>query len=428
MSCKKLLILLVFSFIAVFSATILTNNNSKTFKNDCNNLCLAEKESDVALTFKNEKEIIINLEGKTIFSQKFSLNQNAIAFADQNNISLPSAFLELLNFDMSPEKAFSYILPQSTYQIHKTLEKYETEKQDCKITFTHNPKEPFLYSKFSDGVTVNRDKLYYLLAKNLNKRHIKANVNLEIEKCFDLDMAKSKTMLRGSFSTKYGWSNPSRKNNVEVASRKISGTVLKPGQKFSFNKKVGRRTISNGFREAPIIMDGKFILGTGGGVCQVSTTLYNTALLSGLHILVANQHSLPISYVPPSFDAMVTERSDLVFLNTSNSDIYIQSSVNGSILTFKMFGTKGKYFKTRSITTEIIPYKTKIVEDSKMKIGETKIVKKGKSGLKSEGFLDEYDENGKLIKSTKIRKNLYKPQEQVKHIGVKEFDDIEKAK
>ncbi|MDE6302573.1 MAG: VanW family protein, partial [Clostridia bacterium] len=142
--------------------------------------------------------------------------------------------------------------------------------------------------------------------------------------------AKSYTpKLIAHFSTYYGESSPSRKHNIELASRKVDGTVLYPEDEFSFNETVGMRTKANGFEAALIIQDGTFVEGVGGGVCQVSSTIYNCALLAGLDISHVRPHSLPVSYVAPSFDAMVSSATDFRFVNTMSGAVTLKVKTDG---------------------------------------------------------------------------------------------------
>src|SRR5699024_1062257 len=101
----------------------------------------------------------------------------------------------------------------------------------------------------------------------------------------------------------------------------------------------GPRTKENGYENANIIIDGNYVSGTGGGVCQASTTLYNALLLANMEILSVHHHSLPASYVPLSFDAMVIEGyADLIFKNTSNSPIFIKTICDENNVTVEIYG------------------------------------------------------------------------------------------
>lgn len=214
------------------------------------------------------------------------------------------------------------------------------------------------------------------------------------------------------FSTYYGDSKPNRKDNVALACRKIDGTVLYPEDEFSFNDIVGARTVENGFKSAYIIKDGEFVEGIGGGVCQVSSTLYNCALLANLTITCVRAHSLPVSYVAPSFDAMVSTTSDLRFVNTLSSPVTIKMFADGKYLKAEMYGIESCTIRRRSQTIEILPFEVEYRDDATLKLGEEVIDTYGKAGLRSQGFL-EYYKNGKLLKTVLIRKDTYFPQKRI---------------
>ena len=213
-------------------------------------------------------------------------------------------------------------------------------------------------------------------------------------------------------STYYGDSKPNRKDNVALACRKIDGTVLYPEDEFSFNDIVGARTVENGFKSAYIIKDGEFVEGIGGGVCQVSSTLYNCALLANLTITCVRAHSLPVSYVAPSFDAMVSTASDLRFVNTLSSPVTIKMLADGKYLKAEMYGIESCTIRRRSQTIETLPFEIEYRDDATLKLGEEVIDTYGKAGLRSQGFL-EYYQNGKLIKTVLIRKDTYFPQKRI---------------
>lgn len=214
------------------------------------------------------------------------------------------------------------------------------------------------------------------------------------------------------FSTYYGDSKPNRKDNVALACRKIDGTVLYPEDEFSFNDIVGARTVENGFKSAYIIKDGEFVEGIGGGVCQVSSTVYNCALLANLTITCVRAHSLPVSYVAPSFDAMVSTASDLRFVNTLSSPVTIKMVADGKYLKAEMYGIESCAIRRRSQTIETLPFEIEYRNDATLKLGEEVIDTYGKAGLRSQGFL-EYYQNGKLLKTVLIRKDTYFPQKRI---------------
>lgn len=147
--------------------------------------------------------------------------------------------------------------------------------------------------------------------------------------------------LLGDFSTKYAASNTNRTTNLKLAAKKINGTVLLPGETFSYNKVVGARTIAAGYKEAAIYQNGEVVDGLGGGICQISTTLFNAALFANLDIVELHNHQFVPSYVGAGRDATVVYGSkDFKFKNNRNYAIKIQCSVSGGVASFKIFGIK----------------------------------------------------------------------------------------
>ena len=147
--------------------------------------------------------------------------------------------------------------------------------------------------------------------------------------------------LLSEFSTKYAASNKNRTTNLILASKKINGTVLMPGETFSYNKVVGARTIAAGYKEAPIYVSGRVEDGIGGGICQITTTLYNAVLYANLDIVERSNHQFVPSYAGPSRDATVVYGAiDFKFKNNRDSPIKITCSVSGGIANFKIWGLK----------------------------------------------------------------------------------------
>lgn len=147
--------------------------------------------------------------------------------------------------------------------------------------------------------------------------------------------------LLSEFSTKYAASNKNRTTNLILASKKINGTVLMPGETFSYNKVVGARTIAAGYKEAPIYVSGRVEDGIGGGICQITTTLYNAVLYANLDIVERSNHQFVPSYAGPSRDATVVYGAiDFKFKNNRDYPIKITCSVSGGIANFKIWGLK----------------------------------------------------------------------------------------
>lgn len=227
----------------------------------------------------------------------------------------------------------------------------------------------------------------------------------------------------GYFSTWFNQNERGRCENIALASSFIDGITVQPYGEFSFNQTVGRRTAKAGFRNAKIIQNGEYVAGIGGGVCQVSTTLYNVALLSGLTVTEFHAHSLAVSYVAPSRDAMVSSNSDFRFYNPYPYPVRIRIKAKNGDLTATVYGlnasseNRAEYKISSRVLAEIPP------PEPEERTGEKEeILRKAKNGIKSECYLERY-EKGALVSRKLLRKDLYSP---IREIIVKKVDDTTK--
>lgn len=147
--------------------------------------------------------------------------------------------------------------------------------------------------------------------------------------------------LLSTYSTKYSTRDRDRTTNLQLAANKINGTVLMPGEIFSYNQVVGERTIAAGYKEAPIYVSGEVVDGLGGGICQITSTLYNAVLYANLGIVSRSNHQFVPSYVTASRDATVVYGAiDFKFKNTRDYPIKITCSVSNGIATFNIYGLR----------------------------------------------------------------------------------------
>ena len=194
--------------------------------------------------------------------------------------------------------------------------------------------------------------------------------------------------LLSEFSTKYSTSNKNRTTNLILASKKINGTVLMPGETFSYNKVVGERTIQAGYKEAPIYVSGRVEDGIGGGICQITTTLYNAVLYANLDVVERSNHQFVPSYASASRDATVVYGAiDFKFKNNRDYPIKITCSVSGGIANFKIWGLKSDTDYQVQITSRITSKTTTAIYSEAYKI------------LKK---------NGAVISTTLLSKDTYK--------------------
>jgi len=211
-----------------------------------------------------------------------------------------------------------------------------------------------------------------------------------------------------SFSTKFSTSNVPRSHNIKLASSIISGTVLSPGEIFSFNNTVGERTKERGYKEAGVYLNGEVAEGLGGGICQVSTTLYNAVLLADLEIVERSNHSLTVPYVPLSRDASVSwNHPDLKFKNNTNHSIYIGTETKGNTITFDLFGTKNN--KEVELISTVLSKKSPPIlykEDASLQPDTEIVVENGHVGYVSTLIKNIYID-GELISSEVVSKDKY---------------------
>jgi len=189
--------------------------------------------------------------------------------------------------------------------------------------------------------------------------------------------------LLAAYSTRFDPGYTERAYNIRVAAAALDGLLVPPGQEFSFNRVVGPRSSEAGYKNAKVIVNNRLVDGPGGGVCQVSSTLYNAVLLANLQILERANHSLPVSYVPMGRDATVSYGYiDFRFRNDTESYIYLRSLVEGGQITFKIYGNTD-YKTPVEITTEVTAVQQPQVirrSDPTLKKGEQAVRQKGLRG------------------------------------------------
>jgi len=223
------------------------------------------------------------------------------------------------------------------------------------------------------------------------------------------------------FSTRFPSRQISRNTNLKAASGKINGIVLAPGEKFSFNGAVGRRTLKNGFKIAGVYKNGKHDTGIGGGICQVSSTLYNAALFANLKIVRRQNHSMPVAYLPVGRDATVDYGAiDLVFENSYDTPIAVSTSFNPGRLTFRILGKKDP---SLSIKIESEGHKSwnpgvKTVVDKTLPAGKTKVVEKGSLGHSVKTYRLVY-KDGRLVRREYLGQSYYKGGVRITATGAK---------
>lgn len=240
----------------------------------------------------------------------------------------------------------------------------------------------------------------------------------------DLEKNLFKDVL-GEYTTSVSGSSV-RKNNVRLAGEKCN-VILLPGEEFSYNKTVGKRTKENGFGEAGAYLNGETVQEVGGGVCQTSSTLYNAVVLSNLEVTERTNHTYISSYVPIGRDATVSWGGpDFKFKNNRDYPIKIEASYANSKLTCKIIGTNvdGSYVKFTSERTGDVAYNTKYENDATIPEGQQVTKQAGSNGGRAVSYRLVYDKDGKLLSKKKEAKSYYKGHEAIIAVGTMKVEQV----
>lgn len=298
--------------------------------------------------------------------------------------------------------------------------------QEAKNATIKRANGAFTITEHAEGRVIDADKLIKDIKSALVELLPDQTINADIvvsQPRVTADALKKIDSQLSSYTTKYSTSAAGRKYNVGFAASKINGAVVMPGETFSYNKQVGPVTAAAGFRNAGVYVGNKVEDGIGGGLCQVSSTLYQAALHSNLGIEQRRNHSMAVSYLKPGMDAVVYSPSlDLKFTNTYENPVYISAYGDGSTLTVAVYGHKadmgGYEYKIFSETTSVIQPKTIRKEDPTMFEGEEKVDFKPVIGYTSKTYKQTL-KDGKVVKTEQISNDSYKKVDQVILYGTK---------
>lgn len=340
---------------------------------------------------------------------------------------------EIKNQGLDFQVSYKSVLANFEDKINEIIAEVEQPQVPASLIFNTELEFPFEVEKGSASVTVLRDELYSQIDEALKIGKV-ANVEIpiiEIPPEFSEEEMLNSVVKRSEFSTSYATSKADRKNNVKKAIESFNGLIVESGQTVSFNETTGPRTEENGYKSAHIIYNGVYVDGVGGGVCQASTTLYNALLLAGIDIDKVSHHTLPASYVPLSFDAMVSgDYADLVFTNNLENPIYIKTSADDNEVRVEIYGqdTDGVTIERRAELVKVLGHNgDKIIPDTKGEYsnkilykGEFYRVKWPKQGYESKGYL-RYYKDGEFVEEKEIRHDYYMPQDGIVMEGVEDL-------
>jgi len=317
----------------------------------------ADIGKNLAFLEEYDLEIPFRQEGTTLNTIEIEIAKERASKIIGKNIVLKH---NDLSFNLNDQILISFINPKSEYFDEKILAKIseislqiDREPQNSVFTFEESRVKEFKPSL--DGYEVKKDILKNMVIGNLRtlEQSEEKSINLDIPVKISEPKIQNKDVnnlgietLLGRGTSKFMGSIANRIYNIKHASEKFKGVIIPPGENFSFNQTLGEVSQETGFKQAYIIKEGKTILGDGGGVCQVSTTLFRAELNAGLPILERQAHAYRVGYYeqesPPGFDATVySPHPDLVIKNNTPNYILIQSIFNEKArsLTFEIYGT-----------------------------------------------------------------------------------------
>lgn len=225
-----------------------------------------------------------------------------------------------------------------------------------------------------------------------------------------------------SYTTKVGGTS-NRISNVRLAAQKCNGIILLNGDTFSYNDTLGERTAANGFKTAAAYLNGQTVQEYGGGICQISSTLYAATLYANLSIVERRNHTYASDYIGLGLDATVSWGGpDFQFSNNKKYPIKIEASYYGGYATVTIWGTKtdDTYVEIESETLQTIPFNTVYKNDSSMYKGETYTSQNGADGYKVQTYRKVYDGDGTLISNEKEAYSEYSTHDRIIYQGTKE--------
>ncbi len=324
-----------------------------------------------------------------------------------NTEELLSRVKENLNHINSTQDYISIPVEQKEPEpidIDKIHEEVYKEVQDAYYT-----KDPFTVYPEVDGIDFDVEVARELLKEEKEEYIIKLTIT-KPKVTIDKIGSEAFPDQLATFTTRYDVSDVDRSTNLQIACQKINGKVILAGDTFSYNQTLGPRTTAAGYKNGKIYAGGEVVDGIGGGICQISSTLYNAVLMSNLEIIERRNHQFVTSYVPAGRDATVVYgATDFKFKNTRQYPVRITASARNGIATVSIYGMKEENEYTFSFNTKTIasiPFTTKYEEDATLPAGTEKIKQKGANGLKTETYITKML-NGKVVSTTLLSRDTY---------------------
>ncbi len=304
----------------------------------------------------------------------------------------------------------------SEIDIDAIYEEVYTEPQDAYYT-----EDPFEIFPHVNGIDFDLEAAREMLKEEKDEYEIELIIT-EPDITTDELGEEAFPDLLSSFSTKYDASNTNRTTNLELAMAKIDGVVVAAGETFSFNETVGKRTVEAGYKEAGGYAGGKVVQTLAGGICQISSTLYDAVVYANLEIVERHNHMFLAGYVGAGKDATVVYGSlDFQFKNTRSYPIMIKASIGNGVAKIEIYGIKEEVEYDVDIVTTILSYTSYDVEyeeDSTLEEGTQKVTQSGMNGCKSITY-KVLKLNGTEVSRTVLSSDTYDPLDEIITVGTK---------
>ena len=298
--------------------------------------------------------------------------------------------------------------------INKIHEEVYKEVKDAYYT-----SNPFTVYPEEEGIDFDVEQANTIIAEEKEEYIIPLKITKPSKTVKDIGTEAFPDLL-ATFSTKYNAGNAGRTTNLRLAANKINGTVLLPNEEFSYNAVVGERTISAGYKMAATYSNGAVVDGLGGGICQISSTLYDAVVMANLKITTRRNHQFVTSYVPAGKDATVVWGSqDFKFVNSRKYPVRITATVQGGVATVQVWGIKEEVEYDISIETKkiaTIAPTTQYVQDPSLASGQQKVVQAGSDGRKVEAY-KVMKLNGQVVSTTLLSRDTYNAMKRIVHVG-----------
>ncbi len=322
----------------------------------------------------------------------------------------------------NPVKNFLEIAVINTEPEDINIDKiYQEVKKDPKDAFyTENP---FTIHPHEDGIdfAISLEEARNIIAEAKDEYEIEIKYIEPNVKTYQIGTEAFPNLIT-QFSTRYDAGLVNRTTNLKLSSDKINGTILMPGEEFSYNKVVGERTIAAGYKDAAIYSGGRVVDGLGGGICQISSTLYNAAVQANLEITERSNHQFVTSYLDAGKDATVVYGYiDFRFKNTRNYPIKIESTVSGGIAEVKIYGVleENEYdIKLETEKISSIPFTVQYIDDNTLPAGQEVVEQYGHAGQKTITY-KVCRLNGAVVSKTVMSNDTYSAMTKIIRRGTK---------